>query len=136
MNYSYNETRLNFINRLGAILPKPLHSTLIIDEIGDRYPDLHTGERNYVCALDSHEKIVAAVEALTTREIIEILSSLIPDAIVSALDAADDDEEIFQLTQRDADEIMSFVRLIDPTDSNIAAEVRDTIRDNIESVNV
>jgi hypothetical protein len=40
------------------------------------------------------------------------------------------------VTQPQADAWMSAVRVFDPTDSNVAATVRDAIRDNCPHINV
>jgi len=135
---TYAETRQSFLDRCAAILPKPLHATFILDEIGDSYPEIHTAERDYVCANDSHDEIKRKTLALTTREIIEILCTKIPDAIIEihCEIAEPDDDDVTTFTQRDSDEIIDFAKLIDPSESNIAAEIRDTIRDNFDIPNL
>lgn len=129
---NYNEAKTNFLARCAALLPNSLHATYILDNTADSFPEIHTAEREYVCALDDHATIIAKTNALTDREIAEYLATYVGDAIRA--DFESDPDDAIQLTQRDVDEIMTFVRAIDPTDSNIAAEARDAIRDNFENV--
>lgn len=128
---TYAETKTKFLERCATLLPQPLHATFILDEIGDAFPEIHTAEREYVCALDSHAEIIAKTDALTDDDIRAYLLSYVPDAIVEIAEDDDDDEPL-QLTASDADVIMTFARSIDPTESNIAAAVRDAIRDNFD----
>lgn len=131
---SYAKTRKNFIARVTETLPPVLHSSPILDKVGDAYPDLHIAGREFVCDLDSHDEIIRKTNALTDGDIKIIVLSFVPDAIVS--ESHDHDDADFQISQREADEIMTLAREIDPTDSNIAAEIRDAIRDNIDTVTV
>lgn len=131
---TYADIRQRFFDRCAELLPTQLRDTYILEEIGDAYPEIHTAEREYVCALDSHDEIVQKVTALTDDEIRHYLVTYVSDAILAELD--DYDDEPFQLTQRDADEIMTFARLTDPTESNYAASVRDTIRDNFDHITI
>lgn len=130
---TYAETKSAFLERCAALLPQPLHQTFILDEIGDAFPEIHTAEREYVCALDSHDEIIRKTTALTDDEIKTYLLSYVPDAVLEIAEDDDDDPETaLNLTASDADVIMTFAREIDPTESNIAAAVRDTIRDNFD----
>lgn len=131
---TYIETRQRFLNRCAALLPKSLHSSLVLDEAADTFPEIHTAERDYVCALDSHEEIIRKTDALTDSDLRSYLVTLIPSAIEDEADEYDD--ESFQLTQSDAADIMLFARLVDPTDSNIAAEIRDIIHSKFEHISV
>lgn len=133
---SYSETKTKFLERCAALLPSVLHSTYILDEIGDAYPEIHTAEREYVCALDSHAEIIEKVSALSDDDVIAYLASYIPDAIVAELEEEPDDNTLADLTQTQSDEIIEFARRVDPTESNIAASVRDTIRDNFDIPNL
>lgn len=65
-------------------------------------------------ATDAHATIDDALAAL----------DMICDAII---ECADD------ITTDDALTIMRYARIIDATDSNFAAEIRDTLRDNIDN---
>lgn len=131
---TYSETRQRFESRCAAILPSVLHSSCILAEISDVYPEIHLATRDLVCDLDSHESIVAKVDALSDHDVTEFVLSYVADAIVS--EVHDHDDASFQMTQRDADEIMSLAYKIDPTASDVAAKIRDAIRDNIENVSV
>jgi hypothetical protein len=53
------------------------------------------------------------------------------DAMTDLIIVLNDD-----VTQPQADAWMSAVRVFDPTDSNVAATVRDAIRDNCPHINV
>ncbi len=131
---TYAETRQRFESRCASILPSVLHSSCILAEISDTYPEIHLADRDLVCDLDSHESIVAKVDALSDADVKEFVLSYIADAIVAEIHNHDDAD--FQMTQLDADEIMSLAREIDPTESNVAAKIRDAIRDNIDTVTV
>lgn len=128
---TYAETKTAFLNRCAALLPTALHRTFILDEIADAYPELHTGEHEYACALDSADVIMSKVAALSDTEITTLLLSYVPDAIVEIAED-DDDEDPLELTESGANDVMTFARSIDPTESEIAAHVRDAIRDNFD----
>ena len=124
---TYARTKNDFLIRCVNILPDSLAKTTILPEIRDVFPDLHIADREFMCDLDDTAVIIDKTRALTDDEIITILASYIPDAIVADLP---------ELSQRDADEIMTLVRKIDPPDSNVAAEIRDTLRDNYEEITI
>lgn len=130
------QTRQSFLERCAALLPDALHATYILDEIGDAYPEIHTAEREYVCALDSHSVIIEKVTALTDDDVIKYLASYIPDAILAEIENDDEDNSLADLDQTKSDAIIDFARRVDPTESNIAAEIRDTIRDNFDIPNL
>lgn len=117
---TYKTTREQFMNRLDAIVPACIAS--VTAEIAELYPEFHVpAYADLVCAADSHAEIIDAVRNLSDNDIIAIMTLPLADAIMNRAD---------ELTQSEADEIMTLVRMIDPTESNIAAEIRDTIRDN------
>lgn len=117
---TYKSTKNEFLARLDAIVPACIAS--VTDEIAELYPEFHIpAYADLVCAADSHAEIIDAVRSLSDNDIIAIITLPLADAIMNRAD---------ELTQSEADEIMTLVRRIDPTDSFIAAEIRDTIRDN------
>lgn len=124
---TYARTRNDFLIRCINALPAALHATAILPEIRDVFPDLHIADRELICDLDSTDVIIDKTRALTDDDIATILLDYIPDAIVAELPA---------LTQTDADAIMTLARKIDPTESNVAANVRDTLRDNYDDITV
>lgn len=131
---SYSQTRATFLARCTATLPNVLHSSFVLDTIADAYPELHIADRDFVCAADSHDEIIRKTAALTDADVKTIVLSYIPNALLDEIHNNDDAD--FQISQREADEIMTLAREIDPTESNIAAHVRDTIRDNFDNVTV
>lgn len=124
---SYSRAKNDFLIRIVHMLPIPLAKTELLPTLRDDYPELHVGARAYVCAEQTHDEIIDTVRALSDDDVIAILAPRIADAIATEQPA---------MTQTQADEIMTLVRKIDPTDSNAAALVRDAIRDNIDNVRV
>lgn len=117
---TYKTTREQFMSRVDALIPANL--TVVADEIAELYPEFHVPSyADLVCAADSHAEIIDAVRNLTDADVIAIITLPLADAIMNRAE---------ELTQSEAEEIMTLVRRIDPTDSNIAAEIRDAIRDN------
>lgn len=117
---TYKTTKIEFLARVDALIPASL--TAVADEIAELYPEFHVPSyADLVCAADSHAEIIDAVRQLSDNDVIAIITLPLADAIMNRAD---------ELTQSEADEIMTLVRKIDPTDSNIAAEIRDAIRDN------
>lgn len=122
---SYKSTREEFMTRLVAIIPPVLAESTIADEIAELYPELHVPfYADLVCAADTHAEIIDAVRTLSDDDLVAIVTLPMSDAIM----------QLEELTQSDADDIMTLVRRVDPTDSNIAAEIRDTIRDTFDNV--
>jgi hypothetical protein len=124
---TYAETKTAFCARAAKLLPVALRDTLIITAISNQYPEFHYPTGDYACGADNADRVIADITALTDDEIRAIIAYHTPDFIIDIEPA---------LTQPLADEIMTLARAVDPTESNIAAEIRDAIRDNHENVRV
>lgn len=133
---TYDETKSEFMNRAAAIMPSVLAETTLLDTLADQYPCLHVAGVEYLCALDETADIIERATKLTNDNLVAIVASFIPDAIETALDESPADARIFEMTDNDAHEIMRAMRTIDPTESSVAARVRDDIRNNFDNVTI
>lgn len=127
---SYARTKNDFLIRVIYLLPIPLAKTWILPNLRDEFPDLVIGDRKIMSPADTTAEIIDKTRALTDNDIIAIVAERIPDALVSI--AHSDDMMDVEFHERHANEVMSLVRKIDPTESGIGAKIRDTIRDNFD----
>lgn len=118
-----------FESRIDALIPAPLTNTYILDELHDTFPELTLENRDLITLSTPTDQLADAIRALTDNDLIELICSYTADALIDALN---DDDDPMILTLDDARAIMTFAERIDPTASNIAAAIRDTIRDNTE----
>lgn len=125
----YLDARHRFLSRAASLLPNVMHSSQLLDELGDSYPEIHTTARDYVCAADSHEEIISKTNALTDEDIKVILLDKIPGSLMDEIDDYEDGE--FTLSQYEAEDLIKFAREID---ADTALLVHELIRNNFEHI--